>query len=267
MNFILNIFSKWGLVAIFMLILLEYACFPVPSEVVLPFAGFIASSNGYSVIGVILLSSIMGYIGCLICYLIGYYGGSRIYDKLYLRFPKWQKGLDSAGNKFNKYGGLSVFICRLIPLCRTYISFFAGIFKQNLFKYSLYSLLGIFIWNVVLINLGYFLGNNWNLVSRYYNRYKILLVIVLFVFIMVFLMYRIIKKRKNKYGDYMPYFSYHGRNKRLIKEGNLIDYFYEDKDNKRILYLVFKDGRKIPIKEERWKEYYHFIDQYYKKEV
>ena len=63
----------------------------------------------------------------------------------------------------------------------------------------------------------------------------------------------------------MPYFSYHGRNKKLIKEGNLIDYFYDEKDNKKFLVLVFKDGRQFPIKEERWIEYSKFIENYYDK--
>jgi len=267
MNFILSVFNKWGLLAMFILILLEYACFPIPSEIVLPFAGFIASSRGYNFVGTILLSVIMGYFGCLICYLIGYYGGNYIYSKIYEKFPRWRKGLDSAENKFKKHGNVSVFVCRLVPLCRTYISFFAGIFKQSILKYSLYSVLGILIWNIILISLGYFLGNNWGVVSSYYDKYKFVLIIVLLIVLFFYLMNKRIRKVKTKSGDYMPYFSYHGRNKKLIKEGFLVDYFYENKDNKTFLYLVFRDGRKIPIKEERWREYYKLLDQYYKKGV
>lgn len=63
----------------------------------------------------------------------------------------------------------------------------------------------------------------------------------------------------------MPYFSYHGRNKKLIKGGYLRDYYFDEKDNKRFLVLVFKDGRQFPIKEERWMEYYSLIDSYYDK--
>lgn len=267
MEFILSIFSKWGLVAVFIFILLEYACFPIPSEIVLPFSGFIASSSNYNIVGVILLSVIMGYIGCLICYLIGYYGGNYIYNKIYNKFPKWRKGLKSAEIKFNKYGNISVFVCRLIPLCRTYISFFAGIFKQSLLKYSFYSVLGILFWNIILISFGYFLGDNWTLVSGYYDRYKFIFIGMIALLLVLFFVYKKIKREKNNIGDFMPYFSYHGRNKRMIKEGLLEQYFYENKDNKTFLYLVFKDGRKMPIKEERWREYYKLIDEYYKKEV
>ena len=64
----------------------------------------------------------------------------------------------------------------------------------------------------------------------------------------------------------MPYFSYHGRNKKLIKEGFLEKCFYKEEDNKKFLILLFKDGRQFPIKEERWIEYYGLIQKYYKGE-
>ncbi len=64
----------------------------------------------------------------------------------------------------------------------------------------------------------------------------------------------------------MPYFSYHARNKKLIREGFLVDYFYKEEKNKKFLILVFKDGRQFPIKEERWMEYNNFIHQYNKGE-
>jgi len=196
MKIITSLFNKWGLLAVFVLIGLEYACFPLPSEIVLPFAGFLASINKYSVVGVIILSSIAGYIGCLICYLVGYYGGHYLYNKIYNKFKKWQKGLDVASNKFNKYGNLSVFVCRLIPLCRTYISFFAGLFKQNFFKYSFYSILGILIWNIVLIMLGYVLVNNWVLVGKYYNKYKFIVLLLILMILFFILFYKLHKKRK-----------------------------------------------------------------------
>lgn len=194
MEFILNLFGKWGFFALFFVILLEYACFPIPSEIVLPFAGFVASSNGYSLIGVILLSTIMGYMGCLICYLIGYYGGKRIYNKIYEKKVKWRKGLDSASNMFSKYGNVSVLGGRIIPLCRTYISFLAGIFHQDLFKYSLFSILGILIWNSILIGVGYILKDNFGLVSSYYDKYKIILFVIVGLFLILFLLNKCIKR-------------------------------------------------------------------------
>ena len=132
-------FDKYGLLMLFVLVFFEYSCFPLPSEVVLPFLGHMCNNNFYSLTGVILLSIIMGYLGCLVCYLIGYYGGGKIYNVIYDKFPSWRKGLDSSHKFFYKYGNISVMIGRIIPMCRTYVSFFSGIFKQSLFKYSLYS--------------------------------------------------------------------------------------------------------------------------------
>ena len=104
MDFILLLFNKYGLFVIFLVIALEYACFPIPSELVLPFLGYVSNKNFYSLFGVIIMSIIMGYIGSLICYLVGYYGGSKIYNKIYNKFPRWRKGLDNSYRFFYKYG-------------------------------------------------------------------------------------------------------------------------------------------------------------------
>lgn len=61
----------------------------------------------------------------------------------------------------------------------------------------------------------------------------------------------------------MSYFNYHGRNKKLIKEGFLDDYFYDEREGKKYLFLVFKNGKTMPVKEERWREYYELLDKYY----
>ena len=82
MGFILALFDKFGLFMVFMLVMLEYACFPIPSEIILPFMGYVAKMNCYDLFGVIIMSVLMGCLGSLICYLIGYYGGSKIFNKI-----------------------------------------------------------------------------------------------------------------------------------------------------------------------------------------
>lgn len=196
MAIIFDLFNRGGLVAVLIFVGLEYTCFPIPSEVILPFVGSLAAVNGCSVIGVILLSVIFSYIGCLVCYLIGYYGGAYLYNKIYERFKGWQKGLDLANSKFIKYGSVSVLLCRLIPLCRTYISFFAGMFKQSLLKYSFYSVLGIFVWNTCLILLGFVLVDKWVIIGEYYNKYKIILIILISFIMFSFLFCKLYKRGK-----------------------------------------------------------------------
>jgi membrane protein DedA with SNARE-associated domain len=196
MQYVLMLFDRYGIFMVFVLIALEYACFPLPSEIVLPFMGYMVNINAYNLVGVIIMSIIMGYLGSIICYVIGYYGGSKIYNKLYNKFPSWRKGLDSSHQFFYKYGNLSVMIGRVIPMCRTYVSFFAGIFKQSLFKYSLYSIIGITIWNVLLIFSGYFLASKWAAVENYYRNYKVIFFLLIIVFITSFFAYKMYKKRK-----------------------------------------------------------------------
>lgn len=204
MNFIINLFNKCGLIIFFILVMLEYACFPLPSEVLLPFLGFMINVNEYSVFWTIILSTIMGFIGCLLCYLIGYYGGNVFYNKMYNKFKNVKKGVDYGKEKFEKYGNISVMICRIIPLCRTYISFLSGLYKQNLFTYSLFSVFGILVWNSILIISGYFLADKWGLVAFYYSKYKLILIIIILFLIAGFLLYKLYKKknlRKNINGD------------------------------------------------------------------
>ena len=204
MDYIFKFFGQGSLITIFFMIGLEYSCFPIPSEFVLPLAGFIARINNYNLIATIFLSVLVSYFGCLMCYLIGYYGGAKLYDRIYEKKKKWRKGLDFAKEKFDKYGNVSTFICRLIPLCRTYISFFAGIFKQSLFKYSFYSILGISVWNTILITLGYVLMDKKDVINDYYKSYKFLLMLIFVIILLVFLamkMNKNSKKRKNINGD------------------------------------------------------------------
>ena len=94
MEFIFSLFNRYGLFMVFVLIALEYACFPLPSEAILPFMGYMINKNFYSLFWAIVMSIIMGFLGCLVCYLIGYYGGSKIYNKIYNKIPSWRKGLD-----------------------------------------------------------------------------------------------------------------------------------------------------------------------------
>lgn len=198
MKFIINLFDKWGLIIFFILIMLEYACFPLPSEALLPFLGFIVRRNSYSIIGTLILSVIMGYIGCLFCYLIGYYGGNFFYKKIYNKYKGVKKGLDYGEEKFKKYGNASVMMCRIVPVCRTYISFLAGLYKQSLFNYSFFSIVGILGWNSLLIILGYVLADKWGLVSEFYSKYKLLFCILVILFILIFLIHKLYKKSKKR---------------------------------------------------------------------
>jgi membrane protein DedA with SNARE-associated domain len=172
MDFLTNFIAEYGLIAMFLIILLEYACFPVSSEIVLPFSGAIACSQRIPFAVILTASVIAGLIGTTICYAVGSYGGTAIMNRLMNRFPKSQKGITRSYSTFQSYGSCAVCFARVIPICRTYIAFISGTMKQRYPIFLIASFIGITVWNTVLIGLGYFLKDNWELAFSYYAQYK-----------------------------------------------------------------------------------------------
>lgn len=197
MNTIINLIYQYGLPSMFVIILLEYACFPVSSEIVLPFSGAIASTQNIRFTTILFASVLAGILGTSICYMVGRLGGAPILDKIKRKFPKSKHAIDSSLEKFNKYGSLAVCIGRVIPLCRTYIAFVAGAAKQSYTIFLLSSLIGITAWNTILIGLGYTLRENWSQVGSYYHEYKVIfLPLIVFLVLILFARKFLFKKSK-----------------------------------------------------------------------
>ena len=187
MSYFTNLIFSHGLLAMFFIILIEYACFPISSEIVLPFSGAIASLQHINFFVILPLSVLAGLLGTSFCYAIGRFGGGAILDRITHRFPKTKNGIDLSYAKFHRYGALAVCIGRMIPLCRTYIAFVAGAAKQNYSVFLGSSLIGISIWNCILIGLGYLFRENWDNASELYHEYKdpILFLILVIVFLVL----------------------------------------------------------------------------------
>lgn len=195
METVLSLFDRYGIFAMILIIFLEYACFPISSELVLPFSGAVARAEDISFFLLLPLSVLAGLFGTGICYLAGCIGGDAFLTKLTNRFPKTRNAIDASRTKFTKYGAGAVCIGRVIPICRTYIAFVAGAVGQSPSVYFPYSLLGITIWNSALLSLGYYLQENWGAVSGYYARYKQYLVPVLVISIVMIILHKRRKRR------------------------------------------------------------------------
>ena len=199
MNTLTNLISDYGLIAMFIIIMLEYACFPVSSEIVLPFCGAVASANHTNFFVILPLSIAAGLIGTGFCFTIGWFGGGTILNAIGKKFPKMKKGIDAANRTFHNHGSAAVCIGRVIPLIRTYIALIAGASKLNPMTYFGASAIGITVWNTLLIGLGYMLRENYNNVAVYYERYKHNLIPVLIVCLttlVTHIIYKKIKKRR-----------------------------------------------------------------------
>lgn len=194
MDFIKNFIFEYGLMAMFIIIMLEYACFPVSSEIVLPFSGAVACSNRTPFPVILILSIIAGLIGTGVCYLIGWFGGGAIINTIKRKYPRTEKAINASYEKFEKNGAPAVCIGRVIPLVRTYIALIAGSARLNPAAYFLASFLGITVWNTLLIGLGYTLRDNYGRAAMIYERYKHNLIPV-FTITAAFLAVNLIRKR------------------------------------------------------------------------
>lgn len=190
--------SKMGYLGLLILMALESMVAPVPSEAVMPFAGFLIADGKMTFTGVIFFSTLGSIIGSLIGYWMGAAGGRPLVEKWgkYLLLDK--SDLDVTEKWFNKRGGLSVFICRFIPVVRHLISIPAGIGKMNLWKFSIYTVIGAGLWNTILAVAGFYLKNNWDEIMKYSHiiDYVVLVILILAFVYYVYKFYKNRKKRK-----------------------------------------------------------------------
>ncbi len=145
---------------------LESATLPVPSEVVLPFAGYLVFTGQMNFWIVVIVASIGSLVGTMIDYAIGFYFG-RAAILRYGRYVRLsEKHLTLSENWFKKYGPITVLLARFVPLVRTLIAFPAGIAEMKMAKFLGYSVIGIVIWDAALTYVGYVVGQNWNTLTK-----------------------------------------------------------------------------------------------------
>lgn len=164
---------------------LESALIPIPSEVTMPFSGFLASTNVLSVWSIILVGTIANLAGSLIAYYIGYFLEETVLLKLIKKYGKFilvtEHEYDKANGWFKKYGDKIIFISRLLPGIRTIISLPAGMFEMDIKKFIIYTTIGCFIWSTLLTYTGFYLGENWQSLEGVYRKFEIVIVVALVV--------------------------------------------------------------------------------------
>jgi len=152
-------FHQYGILVIFIIVFLEYLNMPgFPAGIIMPLTGVWASKGSIGFIPAFLLSVLAGLCGSWALYFLGRCGGEIILNKYTKKFPKHQPVINRAFDYIGKKGYLAVFLGKLIPMIRTIISIPAGILRLNFLYYTIYSALGIAIWNLVFIGAGYIFG-------------------------------------------------------------------------------------------------------------
>lgn len=181
--FIINTISAWGYWGIGGLMAIESACVPLPSEIIMPFAGFLVAQGKFSLLGVTLAGALGCVVGSVVAYAVGAWGGRGFIEKYGKYILISRHDLALADNFFNKYGSAAIFFSRLLPVVRTFISLPAGIAKMNFSKFVIYSFLGSVPWSFGLAYLGKKLGDHWNTLGVYFHKFDFVMVVVIILFV------------------------------------------------------------------------------------
>jgi membrane protein DedA with SNARE-associated domain len=167
----------WGLA---FLVALENVFPPIPSEIILPWAGYLTGQGKMNYVLAVIAATIGSVVGAMVLYWVGHAFGERRIRYITGRWGKWlgfkEEDIDKANVWFDKYGGIAVMTGRVVPIIRSLISIPAGLRRMPLSQFALYTTAGSLVWNSVLIGAGWILGNNWDEVEKYvgYLQYMVI---------------------------------------------------------------------------------------------
>jgi membrane protein DedA with SNARE-associated domain len=176
-----------GYPSVAVLMMLESMIAPVPSEAVMPFAGWLIAQGRFTWLGVTVASTIGSIAGSWLSYAMGYYGGRPFVTKFGRFFLLNIHDLDVTERFFNKYGSATIFIGRFIPVIRHLISIPAGVGRMNLLHFSIYTTVGACMWNMFLAWLGFLMKENWTKIGKYTHTIDIVMVVLILLGVAYFI--------------------------------------------------------------------------------
>jgi len=185
-NAVVAVINFSGYFGVFFLMLVESCGIPMPSEVIMPFSGFLVVSGKLGFWQIVFIGAFGNLTGSWLAYWIGQKGGRPFLEKYGKYFLIHSRDLDLADKWFIKYGELTVFFGRLLPVIRTYISFPAGVAKMNLKKFSFYTFAGALPWTFLFAWLGVKMGNNWELIREKLHNFDVAMLVFVILLIVLY---------------------------------------------------------------------------------
>jgi len=161
-GFAIWVITSMGYAGIVLLMAIESACIPLPSEIIMPFAGYLVSTGTFTLVGVATAAAVGENIGAAIAYQLGKSGGRPLVERYGPYILIDANHLDQADRFFARYGSIAALIGRLLPVVRTFIAFPAGVARMNRVKFHLYTTIGSWPWCFALAWVGMKLGDKWN---------------------------------------------------------------------------------------------------------
>ena len=179
--FVVATISALGYPGLVLLMGVESACIPLPSEVIMPFSGYLVYTGRFNLWAVAVAGAVGCVVGSLVAYWVGMYGGRPLIEKYGRYVLVSRRDLDLADRWFAKYGELIVFTSRLLPVIRTFIAFPAGVARMNLSRFVAYTFLGSLPWCLGLAYVGQKLGEQWDkndTLRSWFHRFDFVIVII-----------------------------------------------------------------------------------------
>ncbi|SMX74992.1 membrane protein DedA, SNARE-associated domain [Brevibacterium sp. 239c] len=200
-------FSGWavtlmetlGPIGVGFLVFLDNIFPPIPSELVLPLAGFTASQGSMSIVLAIVLATVGSVVGAVILWALGKWIGLERIARIAVKMPLVDvDDVHKTVGWFDKHGDKAVFFGRMVPIFRSLISIPAGMRNMSIVKFLVLTTAGSAIWNTILIVAGFYLGENWSIVETYAGYFQTLVIVAVLVFVAVWIVFKIRKRRKAK---------------------------------------------------------------------
>jgi len=192
-QYITRFMESTGYITVFIAMTMESMVFPVPSEAVMPFAGFLIAEGKFTFFWVVLVSTLASLVGSAISYAIGYFCEEATIHRYGRLLLLDREELDATHRFFNRYGEITIFISRFIPVIRHLISIPAGFARMNFLRFYLFTALGAGLWNSFLAYTGFYLKSNWEIVMRYSKIVDVVVIIIL-AGLFAYFIYRHVKK-------------------------------------------------------------------------
>lgn len=191
--FLENLYSQMGYWGVLVAMAIESACIPLPSEIVLPMAGWMVSRGIFD----LWLATIAGTLGCTVGSAVAYWVGAWGGRPFLLRYGRYvlisPHDIETADRWFAKYGDAAIFLSRLMPVVRTFISFPAGVTRMHFVKFLIYTTVGSFPWSLGLVYAGKVFGDNWGEIRVFLVRFDYIIVAAILVMIALYV-YRHLKR-------------------------------------------------------------------------
>ena len=175
-GFVIAFISRWQYTGIAVLMGIESACIPLPSEIIMPFSGYLVFQGTLNLWLVALAGAVGCVVGSWVAYAVGAWGGRPLIERYGKYLLISHSDLDMADRWFQRHGDITIFVGRLLPVIRTFIAFPAGVARMPLWRFTLYTFTGSFIWCLGLAWIGMKLGQHWDTLGVWFHRFDAVIV-------------------------------------------------------------------------------------------